>query len=215
MINNQHTHLPVLNNQQMINNQQMMNNPIIMNNQPIMNNPPVMNNLQMMNNPPIMNNQQFLKDSQIIINQQTMYRHVLENDVILNNESMINDQPILNNEQNQQMIKNQHTNQQSPNLNQSPSVNITNLSSSGPCGYCALMLCSKCVDSSAYCHGHENGRTVCANDSRINRIISLDSNRVLLCFDDVCRKKVRFNLSKNDYQLFASYYSEFDVFFLL
>ena len=50
----------------------------------------------------------------------------------------------------------------------------------GVCGYCAITVCNKCVINNKYCHGNDNGKSICSSHSKNNRIVNIDSNRIVI-----------------------------------
>ena len=88
----------------------------------------------------------------------------------------------------------------------------------GPCSYCALLLCGVCITQKRCCHGHENGRTLCSNHAKRERVISVPNNRVALC-DKVVRNGMMQNVnnvevkkielsSDERIEIFSSFYSD-------
>ena len=87
----------------------------------------------------------------------------------------------------------------------------------GVCSHCAINLCKDCLNNNKYCHGNDNGRTICSKHSKNNRVVSIDSNRVLIAtealkslYHSLYTHYVSLSKNNKEGRFFNTFYSEYN-----
>ena len=92
----------------------------------------------------------------------------------------------------------------------------------GCCDYCATLMCNICVSNNKFCHGNDNGRSICALHTKTSKTIHTDSNRIAVSIGGLKGNYqslfAEFGVYKSNLNLtvlFNSFYTEFHVLFNL
>ena len=99
------------------------------------------------------------------------------------------------------------------------SIKSTNIK--GSCDYCPMTMCNTCLMNNKFCHGNDNGRSICSMHKTI-KLLTISSNRIAVSkgglkgnYQPLFTEFVYYKNSLKTSNLFHSFYTEFHVILLI